>query len=259
MSGLPRSGNTLISCILNQNPEIKVSANSVISETLFRIHNIKETNIFQNFPDEKSLNNIIKNIFNNYYSKWDANIIIDRGPWGTPFNLNALRHYFPEFDIKVISPVRPFLEVLTSYYNQKSNYLDSIIDSWSFPLEKSRQEYKCEMIMEEEMIQMSLMSVKNLSKQDSNTVKFIDYHSLVSSPKNTIDNIYDFLKLEKYCHNFSNINQYSNNGIKYNDIVTGANNLHTIKTNIQASKTNINILSDKIISRYSHLDCWRNR
>lgn len=259
MSGFPRSGNTLLSCILNQNPKIKVSANSVVSEILFRIHSIKDTNIFNNFPDEHSLDNVIKNIFNEYYSEWDADIIIDRGPWGTPFNLNALRHYFPNFDIKIISPVRPFLEVLASYYNQKSSYLDSIIDSWSFPLEKTRQEYKCEMIMAEEMIQKSLMAVDNLSKQNSNVVEFINYHSLVSSPKNTIDNIYNFLGLKKYPHNFTNINQYSVNGIKYNDVVTGANNLHTIKTNIQVSDTNINVLSDKIISRYSNLDCWRNK
>ena len=35
LAGLPRSGNTLLSTILNQNPDLKVSSNSFLTEHIF--------------------------------------------------------------------------------------------------------------------------------------------------------------------------------------------------------------------------------
>ena len=66
LSGLPRAGNTLLSCIINENNNIKVSANTVLADVIYQLNMIKEYDIFNNFPDHKSLNNITNNIFNNY-------------------------------------------------------------------------------------------------------------------------------------------------------------------------------------------------
>ena len=41
---------------------------------------IKTTDTFQNFPDHKSLDNVLDNVYNLYYRDWPQRIIIDRGP-----------------------------------------------------------------------------------------------------------------------------------------------------------------------------------
>ena len=73
----PRSGNTLFASIMNQNKEIAVTANSVTLEIMKDLFFLKQTDVFQNFPDHKSLDNIIDNVFNNYYKDWPQEIIID--------------------------------------------------------------------------------------------------------------------------------------------------------------------------------------
>ena len=50
LAGLPRAGNTLLSCILNQNPKVKVTPNSYLPEIIYRIFLLKGEKIFQNFP-----------------------------------------------------------------------------------------------------------------------------------------------------------------------------------------------------------------
>jgi len=65
LAGLPRAGNTLLSSILNQNPKVKVSANSILSTITWNLFCLKENKVFKNFPDHKSLDNVIINIFKN--------------------------------------------------------------------------------------------------------------------------------------------------------------------------------------------------
>jgi hypothetical protein len=64
---MPRSGNTLFASIMNQNPEIVCTANSITLEIMKDLFLLKETDVFQNYPDHKSLNNILDSVFDNYY------------------------------------------------------------------------------------------------------------------------------------------------------------------------------------------------
>ena len=52
LCGLPRSGNTLLATILNQNKNIAVTPNSVLTEIYKYLYFIKTNNMsFLNFPD----------------------------------------------------------------------------------------------------------------------------------------------------------------------------------------------------------------
>ena len=113
LSALPRAGNTLLGSIINQNKNIQVTANSIVTDLLWETHKIKDFENYRNFPDENSFNSVFNNIINNYYSKWKANFIIDRGPWGTPANLFLLKQIIK--NPKFVLLKRPVLECLASY------------------------------------------------------------------------------------------------------------------------------------------------
>ena len=89
LAGLPRSGNTLLSSILNQNPEIMVSANSFLCDHMHHTALLQYDERFKNFPDSNSLNNLISSTFDSYYKDWDAKYIIDRSSWGTVLAVTA--------------------------------------------------------------------------------------------------------------------------------------------------------------------------
>ena len=76
----PRSGNTLFASIMNQNPEIAATPNSITLEILKDLHLLKQTDVFLNYPDHKSLDNVLDSVFDTYYKDWPQRIIIDRGP-----------------------------------------------------------------------------------------------------------------------------------------------------------------------------------
>ena len=103
--GAPRSGNTVISSVLNQNRKICLTAQSPLCATLYSLDKGKNEGsvgkILGNFPDNKSYNNIIKNLFDNYYADWEQEIIFDRSPWGNTSNLKLLEKYF-DFEFKFL-------------------------------------------------------------------------------------------------------------------------------------------------------------
>ena len=47
---------------------------------------LKQTDVFQNFPDHKSLDNILDCVYDIYYKDWPQKYIIDRGPVMTTDN-----------------------------------------------------------------------------------------------------------------------------------------------------------------------------
>ncbi len=114
---LPRSGNTLFASIMNQNPEIATTANSITLEILKELFLLKKTDTFQNYPDHKSLDNILNNVFNLYYKDWPQQIIIDRGPImvsGNPGNFELMQKHFKP-GVKCIILLRDLMDVLASY------------------------------------------------------------------------------------------------------------------------------------------------
>jgi hypothetical protein len=71
---MPRSGNTLFGSLMNQNPDIGVTANSITLEIMKDLFLLKQTDVFQNYPDEKSLDNVLDSVFDNYYQRLELQI-----------------------------------------------------------------------------------------------------------------------------------------------------------------------------------------
>jgi len=238
LTGLPRSGNTLLGTIINQNNKISLTANTILTDVLYQLHLLKDCEISKNFPDKKSFNNIIKNVFNNYYKDWKAKFIIDRGLWGTPANLELLKLIIKK--PKFIILYRPVLECLASFIKiEKPNDVET----------------RCHQLMEiNGMIGKSLWSVKNIIKEKEDYIT-INYSDLINKPLDQISKIYKFLNIDNYNHVFKNFNDFSVNNVKYDDSILNAP-LHKIRTDkIKLNKYSVkDYLPANIIKRYSNLD-----
>ena len=102
---------------MNQNPEIAATPNSITLEIMKDLFLLKDTDVFQIYPDHKSLNNILDIVYDLYYKDWPQRIIIDRGPVmasGNPGNFELMKvHYKRPF--KCIVLLRNLMNVLASY------------------------------------------------------------------------------------------------------------------------------------------------
>jgi len=238
LCSLPRAGNTLLGSILNQSKDIRLTANSILPEIIYQLHLIKKDQLFTNFPDYKSYDNVINNVFNNYYQEWNVNNIISRGTWGTPANLQLLKSIIKK--PKFIILYRPVLECLASFIKIEK------------PLDV---ELRCNQLLEkEDIIGKSLWSMQNIIKNKEDHI-VINYKDLVNNTNNTLKKIFNYLEVNFENIDINNIKQFSTNSISYDDSVLPFN-LHTIRTNkIEFNKYDIkDYLPSNIIKKYSNLD-----
>lgn len=249
LCGLPRSGNTLFASIMNQNKNISVTGNSIVCDMLYKINELKKNETFTLFNNVKSFDNVLKNIMNNYYDDWDSEYIIDRSPWGTPYNLELLKTL--NNDIKIIVLVRDIKEIIASFirysYTNNNNYISKNCNTIE---ERFHQIY----------IEISgwIYAVNNLIQPDNRKyINLVEYNDLVKNPKEEIDKIYKYLDIPVFKHKFNNLEQVKNNGKYYNDMELGYG-LHTIMTDgVKKRDYDMNDYLPKDLSGYDLKPFWR--
>jgi len=245
---LPRSGNTLFASIMNQNPEIACTANSVTLEIMKNLFLVKRTDTFKNFPDYRSLDNVMDNVFTNYYQQWPQRIIIDRGPALTsanPGNFELMqKHFKPGF--KCIVLLRDLMDVFASYIKWYTENPNSFVNK----LGKTDEEKLLALMKEEGAIVKEIKSIQTAHNYP-NICHFIRYNDMVANPKKIFQELYKFLDEPYYPHYFENLKQININDIKYDDTVVGKN-MHTIRTIVKKEENNY-IVPKRIKEKYEHI------
>jgi len=217
---LPRSGNTLFASIMNQNPEVACTANSVTLEIIKNLYLIKTTDTFKNFPDHKSLDNILDNVYNLYYKDWSQRIIIDRGPVmlsGNPGNFELMKkHFKPGF--KCIVLLRDLMDVFASYMQWYTGNPNSFVNK----LGNTDEEKLLALMDKQGGIVKELNAIQNAFKNPS-ICHFVKYDDIVTNPEQEFRKIYQFLDEPYFNHRFDNLDQVEVNGLSYDDTIMGSN------------------------------------
>ena len=247
---LPRSGNTLFASLMNQNPNLICTANSITLEIMKDLFLLKETDVFHNFPDHRSLDNVMDSVYDHYYQHWPQQYIIDRGPVMTPGNLAVMQRHFKQ-PIKCIIIWRDLMDVLASYIKWFEN------EPTAFPNKYGKQniEEKLMMLMNKDgAIAKELIAIENaLKPEHKHMIHLIRYEQLVTEPEKTLRSIYNFLEIDYFPHYFNNLKQISINGLSYDDRVVGTN-MHTIKTEMKLEENPYKkLIPQSIINKYGHI------
>lgn len=262
LTGLPRSGNTVLSAILNQNPKFYSSPLSPICDMSWMLVDgyLKQNDAIRNF-NQFGLEESIKNLPQNYYSNINKTIIFDRAKcWTTPENIKIIKLINDK--PKIIFTVRDPLEILSSFIIQykNNNFLEKMMEESGYapyyylPLEDA----KCDFLMSSNMdLQKGFLSLHTALKSEiKNNVFFIDYNELILNPKKILNNLYLFLEEEPYNHDLNNIQK-----IEKDDGLINSEplNLHLVRNNLEKVLTSTkNILSDYVLTKYSNLNFWKD-
>jgi hypothetical protein len=218
---LPRSGNTLFTSIINQNPEIVCTPNSITLEIMKDLFLLKQTDVFLNYQDHDSLDNVLDSVFDNYYKDWPQQYIIDRGPVMTPGNLMLMQKHYR----------RPF----PNRFNLNTD------------------DEKLGMIMNKDgAVAKDLEAIKNAFNYPD-MCHFIKYDDMVSNPEKVFNDLYPFLGIKPFKHEFQDLKQIEVNGIGYDDKVVGKN-MHTIRNTVRKEiNPYLNQIPKRIRQKYGHI------
>ena len=245
---LPRSGNTLFASIINQNPEIAATPNSITLEIMKDLFLLKETDVFQNYPDHRSLDNILDIVYETYYKDWPQRIIIDRGPVMTPGNFALMQKHFKR-PFKCIVLLRDLMDVLASYMQWYTENPSAFPNKYNC----KNDEEKLSLIMNNEgAVAKDLEAIKN-SYNYPGLCHYIKYDDLVSQPEQEFRKIYQFLEEPYFNHRFENLQQVEVNGIKYDDTIVGKN-MHNIRSVVRkVYNPYIEKIPERIRQKYEHI------
>jgi sulfotransferase len=244
----PRSGNTLFASIMNQNPEIACTPNSITLEIMKDLFLLKQTDVFQNYPDHRSLDNVLDVVYDTYYKDWPQKIIIDRGPVMTPGNFALIQKHFKR-PFKCIVLLRDLMDVLASYIKWYTENPDAFPNRYNL----KNDEEKLGMIMDKKgAVAKDLEAIKNAFNYPD-ICHFVKYDDLVAQPEQEIRKIYKFIGLPYFNHRFEDLQQVEVNDMKYDDTIVGKN-MHNIRSVVRkVNNPYIDKIPERIRQKYGHI------
>ena len=246
--GMPRSGNTLFASLMNQNKELVVTANSITLEIMKYLFLLKQTDVFQNYPDHKSLDNVLDSIYDVFYKDWPQQYIIDRGPVMTPANLELMQKHFKR-PFKCIILLRDVMDVLASYMKWYTENPDAFPNRFNL---KNDDEKLGMLLNKDGAVAKELTAIQN-SFNYKDQCYYLKYDNLVADPEKYIKEVYKFLDIPYFQHKFFDLDQININGMGYNDGVMGKN-MHTIWNEIKKEyNPYIEKIPQRIKDKYGHI------
>jgi sulfotransferase len=221
LSGLPRTGSTLLSAILSQNPEVHAEGNSAVCQLMWDMQQSCEGGSSQQlvanrrYADQDALVGSIPAI---YYRDVKSTHIVDKcRSWTLPANMAMIRRYITD-EPKVIVLTRPVDEIVKSFARLRE------ANGWTGDLEEGLLDPGSEPIMR------SLDGVTLARESNTGEFLFVEYADLIGDTQGVLDRIYEFCEWEPFTHDLNNIvNRHPED-----DNVYGLKGMHDIRSTIGA-------------------------
>ena len=251
--GLPRSGSTLLTAILNQNPDIYAGVISPVLELMEDADFILTKEPAITFPKPYIFNSIIKSNIINYYSDKVEPIIIDKSRmW--PRYIDLIKKYITP-NPKLICTVRHPLETLASFItliheNKGVSYVDKALTEFGYEI---NDDNRCHILMEPDgIITKAIKALEYAYKNNqSHHVHIIQYDDLVSKPTEVMNQLHEFLELDQFDYSFNNIKAIE----REDDEHYGIPKMHEVRQEIKKiSKPYTEVLSKQVIEQYKEWD-----
>ena len=257
--GLPRSGSTLLTALLNQNPNIHAGTLSPVFELMYYTDEILHKEQAKAFPKPKVFQEIVTNTLINYYSDVNNPVVIDKcRAW--PAHIDLLKKYVTN-NPKLICTVRHPLDILASFItlfhkDGTYNFIDRAMTEQKIPI---TDDNRCHYMMNPGGIvweSMNALATAFRQKQQ-HYIHFIQYDDLVSNPTKVMNHLHAFLELDPFVYNFDNINQKD----REKDMeVYGLPTMHEVRKSInKISKPYQEVLSTDVINKYINYDFWNQQ
>lgn len=255
ISGLPRSGSTLLSTILNQNPRFTAGISDPLQDFIKSKINAVNANVGMKdvVPDNRLLE-LMRADFDAFY-KHDNEVCFNTSrSWSGDTAL--LKKLYPDF--KMIVTIRSVPWILDSFerlHRKNPLQIKPLYDHVDWPTVYER----CHMLMgnipnHNARVKGPLDLVKQaVYSEEKDHIIFIEYEALASHPREVMKHIYDFLGEEWYEHDFNNT-EASYDGYDKDAKIDG---LHTVRKDVELIPRT-SILPNDLFQMYAQEDFWKH-
>jgi sulfotransferase len=253
ISGLPRSGSTLLSAILRQNPRFHAGMSSPVASFFESIiAQVSAGSEMATMVDQSQRARLLKGLFDSYYADNERPVIFDTNRAWTA-QLPALMTLFPE--AKVICCVRDVAWVMDSLERQFRTNTFENTRLFNNPGERSTVYTRVEALAgANRLVGFPWHALREACFSEYATrVLLVEYDLVASRPADVFKLIYDFLGEKPFAHDFTNV-QYDAPEF---DAQLGLDGLHRVHPKVEP-RTRQTILPPDLFERYAKLAFWRD-
>ena len=261
LAGLPRSGSTVLSSVLSQNPTLYASSNSALVELLVNVRNhlriTEQTRAFMQPTQEKD---VLLAIMEGMYQFTDAQYILDKSrAWPHPDNIKLLIDILPE-EPKFVAAARDLPAVLASFimlieaHPEAQSFVDKELAKRGLPF---TTENRCAFLFSPDgTVWEAWHSLKMAFDAGYGRLfHIVEYDELTAHPEQSLEDIYRFLDIPLYKHNLAAIT----NKTPEDDNVYNLPGMHAVRPTLaKTSKDPAAVLGPELAARYASVPhFWR--
>ena len=226
LSGLPRTGSSLLVAMLTQNPKIYGEGASALCQLMWDAKqvcdNVDAISANHRFHTKHDILSALPNL---YYKNANQPIIVEKGrTWAHPLNFDMWLNHVDE-NQKIIVMTRNVEEIVKSMASLR------IKNGWSGDV------FSDLVAPSSEPICRAAEGIFFAKKAYPERLIFVDYEDIVCDPLGVINKIYEAYGIEKYDHSISDINVKN----PENDEVHGLIGMHDVRSTISTRSIDIEL------------------
>lgn len=251
LAGLPRSGSTLLSNIIAQNPAFYVTPTSGIVDMLVQVRNYWDRNEAFRAHDrelnESLKRNVLRSMLWGYFSHTEANICLDKNRYWCEFLEMAEMLLGNREKVKVLVTVRDLRDVAASFelLFRKTSAMGQLQQDVANQIKFKTARGRLDVFADDaQPVGRAFNAVRDaVTRGWLPNMCFVEFSELTTHPETTMKKIYSFLDEAHYNHDFAHVEQMTFE----DDSVYGFKDLHTIRPKVEPIKPRWPDVYDKAV------------
>jgi sulfotransferase len=251
ISGLPRSGSTLLGALLRQNPRFHAMMTSPVGAIyLSMLSAVSRKNETAIFISEDQKRELLTGVFRNYYHAIGADkVIFDTNRiWCS--KMSHLATHFPES--KVICCVRHIPWIMDSVERLERRNIYDLSGIFGYEAGGTVYTRVNRLASSDGIVGYALDALREAFFGDNaDRLMLVTYEALTRDPRGTLGLIYDFIGEEPADHDFANVEYQAEEF----DTALGSPGLHTVRKKVEFIERNT-ILPPELFERFQNDSFW---
>jgi sulfotransferase len=252
ISGLPRSGSTLLAAILRQNPRFAAGMTSPVGG-LFQglVAQVSAGSEFAPVVTIEQRRRLLRGLFDSFYADVAAEVVFDTNRLWTS-QLDALVDLFP--DARVLCTVRDVAWVMDSLERQYRNNAFENTRLFSTPAERDTVYSRTETLAHRNrLVGFAYSALREACwGEHADRLLIIEYELLSRAPERVVELIYQFLGEPAFAHDYQDV-EYDAPEF---DAQLGLRGLHRIRPQVE-HRARRTVLPPDLFERFSGMAFWR--
>ena len=252
ISGLPRSGSTLLAALLRQNPRFEAGMSGPLAGLFGALlGEMSARNEFSVFLDDAKRQRILHGLFDNFYAECTAEVIFDTNrAWCA--RMPAVARLFP--DAKVIACVRELSWVVDSIERLVQGNVFSPSSIFNYSAGGTVYTRAQQVVAPEGMVGAPYDALKQACYgAQRDRLLLVQYETLTTDPAKAMQAIYTFLGEPVFEHDFGHVDY----DVTEFDERAGTPGLHTVRPTVKAEPRDT-LLPPDLFNRFIRDAFWRD-